>query len=82
MYVSDMEWIVDKGGYSSNQRDLCTCGSPLGVWVDGVKTSFKKGVGSHAPSEVTINVEGKDATNFTAIAELEWSKVEIVMLTL
>lgn len=68
MYVSDMEWIVDKGGYSSNQRDLCTCGSPLGVWVDGVKTSFKKGVGSHAPSEVTINVEGKDATNFTAIA--------------
>lgn len=68
MYISNMEWIVDKNGYSSNQRDLCTCGSALGVWINGVKTSFKKGVGSHAPSEVTINVEGKDATNFTAIA--------------
>lgn len=68
MYVSDMEWTVDKSGYSSNKRDACTCGGELGVWVDGVKTPFKKGVGSHAPSEVTINVEGKDATNFTAVA--------------
>ncbi|MDZ7548207.1 NPCBM/NEW2 domain-containing protein, partial [Clostridium perfringens] len=52
----------------SNKRDFCTSGSPLGVWIDGVKTPFTKGVGSHAPSEVKINVKGKNATNFTAIA--------------
>lgn len=68
VHVSDMEWIVDKGGYSSNRRDTCTCGAELGVWVDGVRTPFAKGVGSHAPSDVTINVEGKGATNFTAVA--------------
>ncbi|GAA0084811.1 hypothetical protein UT300007_12500 [Clostridium sp. CTA-7] len=68
IHVSDMNWIVDKSGYSSNKRDFCTCGNPLGVWIDGVKTPFTKGVGSHAPSEVKINVKGKNATKFTAIA--------------
>lgn len=49
-------------------RDLCTCGQELGVWVDGVQTPFEKGVGSHAPSEVTFNVDGMNATKFTAVA--------------
>lgn len=68
IYVSDMEWLVDKSGYSANMRDLCTCGQELGVWVDGVQTPFEKGVGSHAPSEVTFNVDGMNATKFTAVA--------------
>lgn len=68
IYVSDMDWLVDKSGYSANMRDLCTCGLALGVWVDGVRTPFDKGVGSHAPSEVTFNVEGMNATKFTAVA--------------
>ncbi|MBS5399931.1 MAG: NPCBM/NEW2 domain-containing protein [Lachnospiraceae bacterium] len=68
IYVSDMEWLVDKSGYSANMRDLCTCGLELGVWVDGVQTPFEKGVGSHAPSEVTFNVDGMNATKFTAVA--------------
>lgn len=68
IYVSDMDWLVDKSGYSANMRDKCTCGNPLGVWVDGVQTPFDKGVGSHAPSDVTFNVEGMDATTFQAVA--------------
>lgn len=68
IYVSDMEWEVDKGGYSSNQRDRCTCGGALGVFIDGKSKSFEKGVGSHAPSEVTVNVEGKNINTFEAIA--------------
>ena len=68
IYVSDMSWTVDKAGYSANLRDKCTCGQELGVWVDGKATKFKKGVGSHAPSEVTVCVEDTDATTFKAIA--------------
>ena len=68
MYVSDMNWTVDKAGYSANMRDKCTCGQELGVWVDGKAKAFKKGVGSHAPSEVTVSVEDTDATTFKAIA--------------
>ena len=68
IYVSDMEWLVDESGYSANMRDQCTCGNGLGVWVDGVQTPFEKGVGSHAPSDVTFNVEGMDATTFKAVA--------------
>ena len=68
MYISDMNWTVDKAGYSANMRDKCTCGAELGVWVDGKATKFDKGVGSHAPSEVTVNVENLDATTFKAVA--------------
>lgn len=68
MYISDMKWLVDKAGYSANMRDKCTCGTELGVWVDGKATKFEKGVGSHAPSEVTVNVENLDATTFKAVA--------------
>ena len=68
MYISDMNWTVDKAGYSANMRDTCTCGGELGVWVDGKATKFDKGVGSHAPSEVTVNVEVLDATMFKAVA--------------
>ena len=68
MYISDLNWTVDKAGYSANMRDTCTCGGELGVWVDGKATKFDKGVGSHAPSEVTVNVENLDATMFKAVA--------------
>lgn len=68
MYISDMNWTVDKAGYSANMRDKCTCGAELGVWVDGKAIKFDKGVGSHAPSEVTVNVENLDATTFKAVA--------------
>lgn len=68
IYVSDMQWLVDESGYSANMRDLCTCGSSLGIWVDDVETPFDKGVGSHAPSDVTFNVENLNATTLKAVA--------------
>ncbi len=68
LYVSDLEWEVDKGGYYKNTRDMCGCGAEMAVFVDGTQTSYEKGVGSHAPSEVGLDLEGKGFTLFTAQA--------------
>lgn len=66
LYVSDMDWTVDNGGYFDNTRDACGCGNPMAVYVDGTKQSFEKGVAMHAPAELGINLEGKGVSRFTA----------------
>ncbi len=66
IYVSDMEWIVDKGGYYANARNTCSDGNAMAIYVDGTRKVYDKGVGSHAPAEVGINVQGTGATNLKA----------------
>lgn len=68
LYASDMDWATDVGGYYSNTRDQCGCGAAMAVYVDGVRTTYEKGVGTHAPAEVSINLAGKGITTFTAQA--------------
>lgn len=66
LYVSDMDWAVDQGGYFENTRDACGCGNPMAVYVEGTKQSFDKGVAMHAPAELGVNLEGKGVSRFTA----------------
>ena len=66
LYVSDMDWTVDQGGYFENTRDVCGCGNPMAVYVEGTKQSFDKGVAMHAPAELGVNLEGKGVSRFTA----------------
>ena len=68
LYASDMDWAVDKGGYYANSKDSCSCGAEAALYVDGVRTTFDKAIGSHAPAEVGINLEGKGITRFKAQA--------------
>lgn len=67
LYASDMEWSLDRGGYFPNARDMCSCGESLGVYVDGEKTYFNKGLGMHAPATIEIDLEGKGVTRFQAL---------------
>ena len=66
LYVSDMDWTVDQGGYFETTRDACGCGNPMAVYVEGTKQSFDKGVAMHAPAELGVNLEGKGVSRFTA----------------
>ncbi|MEY8676585.1 glycoside hydrolase family 2 TIM barrel-domain containing protein [Thomasclavelia cocleata] len=66
MYVSDMDWTLDEGGYFANSRDVCDA-NPISLYVDGVVTNFAKGVGVHAPSRVGVNIAGKGYTNLKGI---------------
>ena len=66
IYVSDMEWTVDEGGYFSNTRDACGCGAALAVYDNQEKVTFEKGVAMHASAELAINLAGKGANRFKA----------------
>ena len=66
LYVSDMEWSYDKGGYFSNTRDKCGCGAGIVLYVDGVKTRYDKGIGTHAPAQIDLDLRGKGFTTFTS----------------
>ena len=65
MYVSDMPWKIDEGGYFANTRDMSNT-NPISLYVNGVVTNFDKGVGTHAPSRIGIDIDGKGYTNFKA----------------
>ncbi len=63
-----MDWSLDKGGYFSNTRDRCGCGAAMTVYVDGVRKTYAKGIGTHAPAQLDIDLEGKGFTTFKAQA--------------
>lgn len=58
IYASDMDWASDKGGYYPNARDKCSCGAAMAVYENGVIREYEKGIGSHAPSEITLDLDG------------------------
>lgn len=66
LYLSDMDWTVDKGGYYANARNMCGCGAEMAVYVDGEKKTYEKGIGSHAPAEVAVDLTGKGVDLFEA----------------
>lgn len=73
-YVSDMEWLVNESGYFTNSRDVCDT-NPIQLSVDGVPITYKKGVGMHAPARISVDIEGKGYTRFSAIAGINYNQV-------
>ena len=71
VYASDMDWMVDLGGYYDNQRDTAPNGGIISLRVDGVETTFNKGIGVHAPSTITINIEDRGYTKFQAMVGID-----------
>ncbi|WP_255491791.1 MULTISPECIES: NPCBM/NEW2 domain-containing protein [unclassified Actinotalea] len=61
-WVSDLPWLEDTAGWASNRRDLSNSGGPLSVRGE----VFAKGVGTHAPSAVTVWAGGR-CTAFRAV---------------
>ena len=61
-YVSDLPWLEDVSGFATNRRDLSNSGGPLTIRG----TVFDKGVGTHAPSRVTVWT-GEQCTVFRAV---------------
>lgn len=68
IYVSDMDWETDKGGYFENTRDRCGCGAAMKVYEGGNEKEYEKGIGTHAPSEISVRIDGMGATRFLAQA--------------
>lgn len=73
-YISDMEWTVNESGYFTNSRDICDT-NPIQLSVDGTPVTYKKGVGMHAPAKISVDIEGKGYTRFTAAAGINYNQV-------
>lgn len=61
-WVSDLPWLEDESGWASNRRDLSNSGGPLTIRG----TVHDKGIGTHAPSTVTVWLGGQ-CTVFRAV---------------
>ena len=61
-YLSDLPWLEDVSGFGTNQRDLASSGKPLTIRG----TVYDKGIGTHAPSRVTVWT-GEQCTVFRAV---------------
>lgn len=68
VYVSDMDWEINEGGYHANARDECGCGAirTITVFEDGNQVTYPKGLGTHAPAQIGLRLEGMGADLFTA----------------
>ena len=54
IYVSDMDWETDKGGYFENTRDRCGCGAAMKVYEGGNEKEYEKGIGTHRKSAFVL----------------------------
>lgn len=66
LYISDMNWKTNSGGYFENALDACSCGAEIAVYADGQKKNYKKGVGCHAPAEAAVDLTGMGEKMFEA----------------
>ena len=73
VYASDMTWIENESGYFANGRDTSD-GSPIAVYVDGVRQTFDKGIGTHANARITLDVSELHATTIHSIVGINASQ--------
>lgn len=59
-YVSDMTAKSSTIQYGGLKKDTATPGTPITLIRQGVDVTYKKGLGTHANSEVVYDIEGKD----------------------
>lgn len=65
LYLSDMDWTVNESGYFPNTRDRSNT-NPISLYVDGKAKTYEKGVGTHAPSRIAVDIADRNLTDFTA----------------
>ena len=59
-YASDMNPISTKIAWGGYQKDKSPSGGAIGLVRQGLETTYAKGIGAHAKSEVVYDIEDKD----------------------
>ncbi len=77
IYLSNLEWdsqICGAGGDFPNGTaiDSAINGEEMKLLINGEETSFEKGLGAHAPSEIVYDIEGIGCTKFEAYAGVDY----------
>lgn len=63
-YLSDLQEVSAKIAWNGLRKDLAPEGTQITLLRNGIPTTYAKGLGAHANSEVVYNVEGKDYDYF------------------
>lgn len=67
VYLSDMAWTsATAGDGRAPGRDASVDGAALSLWDGQRAQAFKKGLGTHANSEIVFDLAGRGFTTFTA----------------
>jgi hypothetical protein len=77
VYLSDLSYDTSLSSVSGSvMKDANPSSGAIGLIINGTGTTFKKGVGVNAPSEVVYNLEAlsKVVTNFSAYVGIDKSK--------
>ncbi|MBS6234527.1 MAG: NPCBM/NEW2 domain-containing protein, partial [Clostridiales bacterium] len=78
VYLSDLEFEANSySAYGPIQKDRSHENPKLELIVDGVRTTFEKGLGTHATSEVYYNIEGKGYEVFEAYVGVDALKSDM-----
>ncbi len=70
-YLSDMQWSDATSGWSRVKKDWSVGGNVLTLYDGKGSRSYKKGLGTHASSEIRYSIGGKGYKRFTAAAGVD-----------
>ncbi|MDR2671092.1 MAG: glycoside hydrolase family 97 N-terminal domain-containing protein, partial [Oscillospiraceae bacterium] len=77
-YLSDLTWLPQSSSsYGPVQRDRSYENARLEVFVGDVRTTFAKGLGTHATANVYFDLEGSDYEMFEAYVAVDALKASI-----
>ncbi|MHA0856130.1 glycoside hydrolase family 2 TIM barrel-domain containing protein [Paenibacillus sp. CMAA1364] len=65
-FLSDMDWVSATTGWLNVQKDKSIDGNPITLRGANGAVTYKKGIGTHANSEVIYDLTGKDFITFLA----------------
>lgn len=63
-YLSNTNWSSASTDYGQVRKDLASSGSNIRLNVEGEEKVFDKGIGTHANSEITYNLDGTNYEYF------------------
>lgn len=75
-YLSDLEWTSGTTGDGSNiGKDVSHSGAAIQLTgSDNAPVVYEKGLGVHAPSEITYNIKDRGYTSFEAMVGVDYSQ--------
>ncbi len=71
IYLSDIPWVKATAGWATVQKDKSTDGNPISLLGTTGPVTYKKGIGTHAKSEVTYDISNATYKQFNSYVGID-----------
>ncbi|PEU20423.1 hypothetical protein CN532_30605 [Bacillus wiedmannii] len=71
IYLSDIPWVKATAGWATVQKDKSTDGNPISLLGTTGPVTYKKGIGTHAKSEVTYDISKATYKQFNSYVGID-----------